>query len=169
MQTDVCLESSEQNNASAMQEGRLQAPKAQWHLSQQKVMQTKLSTDTYHCHPCFPGNRHCVGQDKARTFNPEHIAKMEPMQTSKRKLMPVLHLVFHTQLLRQYYMLLLFATQTRAQRLEALISSNTEGEKFNQSSHTDISSQLQITAVTNQGLHTSQLLSEESLRIKEAH
>lgn len=75
MQTDVCLESSEQNNASAMQEGRLQAPKAHWHLGQQKLIHTKLSTDTCHVHPYFHGNRHCAGQDKARTSNPEHIAK----------------------------------------------------------------------------------------------
>lgn len=115
------------------------------------------------------GTDTALAKTKQELLTQNILPKMEPMQTSKRKLMPVLHLLFHTQLLRQYYMLLLFATPSRAQRLEALISRNTAGEKFNLSSHTDISSQLQITAVTNQGLHRSQLLSEESLCIKEAH
>lgn len=39
------------------------------------TIQTKFSADTYLFHPHFHGNRHCIGQDKARTTNPVHIAK----------------------------------------------------------------------------------------------
>lgn len=64
----------------------------------QKLIQTKFSADL--SHPHFHGNRHCTGQDKTRTTNPVHIAK-DRANANERKLMPVLSLLFHTELLRQ--------------------------------------------------------------------
>lgn len=95
------------------------------------------------------------------------LPKMEPMQTSKRKLIPVLSLLFHTQLLRRCCTQLLFTTQTRAQRPEAVISRNTEGEKLNLSSHPDVSGQ--IVAIASLRLHGNQLLLEGSLCMERVH
>lgn len=77
MQTDARLKGSESNNSLVKQgqEGRLWTPSAHWHFRQEKLIQTKFCADTCHFHPHFHGNRHCIGQDKARTTNPAHVAK----------------------------------------------------------------------------------------------
>lgn len=66
---------SSNNPAKQGQEGKLWIPPAHWHVSQEKLIQTKFSAGTCHFHPHFHGNRHYAGQDKARTTNPAHAAK----------------------------------------------------------------------------------------------
>lgn len=89
------------------------------------------------------------------------LPKMEPMQTSKRKLMPVL--LFHTELFRPSSASLHQSNPDTM--LETLITRNTEGGKFNLPSHTDISGQLQITATANQAKDSTQV----TTRGKPAH
>lgn len=96
-----CLQSCTPNNSPAKQEGRLWTPSVHWHF-RQKLIQTKFSADTYLFHPHFHGNRHCIGKTKQELLTQCTLPKTEPMQTSQRKLMPVLSLLFHRELLRQF-------------------------------------------------------------------
>lgn len=73
--------------------------------------------------------------------------------------MPALGLLFHSGNL-----LLLFTTPST--RTEVSNRQQYRGEKFNLASYTGTSGQLQITVTAKQGLHSSQLLSEESLHRK---
>lgn len=56
-----------------------------------------LATST----PISMGTDTALAKTKQELLTQHTLPKMEPMQTSERKLMPVLSLLFHTELLRQ--------------------------------------------------------------------
>lgn len=81
------------------QEGRLWTSSVHWH-SRQKLIQTKLSTDTSPS-PISMGTDTALAKTKQELLTQHTLPKTEPMQTSERKLIPVLSLLFHTELLGQ--------------------------------------------------------------------
>lgn len=88
-----------------------------------------------------------LAKTKQELLTQRMLPKVEPMQTSKRKLMPVLSLLFHTQLLRPSSASLYHSNLDA--KAEDSKSPEIEGEEFNLSSHMGISGQLQITATVN--------------------
>lgn len=96
-----CLQNCTSNNSPTKQgqEGRLWTSSVHWHF-RQKLIQTKFSTDTSPS-PISMGTDTALAKTKQELLTQHTLPKTEPMQTSERKLMPVLSLLFHTELLRQ--------------------------------------------------------------------